>query len=257
MTRALLWSRGAVSLIFVLALWQAVALSGAVPAKFFPGIPAIIDGARQMIATGELPRNEILTLGRALTGLVLASVAGIALALLSDASPFFDRGFRTISSLLQPVPPAAVVPMAIFALGLGIKLYIFIILLVSIWGPYLNGAAALRAVPREQILTGRMLGLSPAAIMFRIKLPAAMPQIFAGIRYAAAVSLIAVVVAEMLAGRDGIGFLLVRKSFSIRIPETYALMFVTMFNGVLLALLVNLARRVLTGWHVRQTGASK
>ncbi len=56
----------------------------------------------------------------------------------------------------------------------------------------------------------------------------------------------------MLAGRDGIGFLLIRKSFSIRIPETFALMFVTMLNGMLLAMLVNLARRILTGWHVKQ-----
>ncbi len=78
---------------------------------------------------------------------------------------------------------------------------------MAVWSPYLNGVTALNAVPREQILTARMLNLSPLAILFRVKFPSAMPQIFAGIRYAAAVSLIGVIVSEMLAGRDGIGFL--------------------------------------------------
>lgn len=238
--------------VIVLALWQLVAVSGLVPKKFFPGLPEIAHGAAQMFVSGELIQGEALTLARAILGLVLASVIGIALAILSNASPFFNRGFRVVASFLQPIPPAAIVPMAIFMLGLGVELYVFIIVLVAVWSPYLNGVTALDAVPREQILTARMLNLSPLAILFRVKLPSAMPQIFAGIRYAAAVSLIGVIVSEMLAGRDGIGFLLVRKSFSIRIPETFALMFVTMLNGVFLAMLVNLARRVLTGWHVKQ-----
>jgi len=246
--------RGLVSLLFVLLVWETVSRLGIVPARYFPGLAEIAAGAAEMVRNGELLAAEAMTLGRAVAGLVLATLIGIALAVLSDVSPVFERGFRTLTGLLQPIPPAAIVPLAIFGFGLGLKLYIFIIVMVTIWGPYLNGVAALRAVPVEQILNGRMMRMTPAQILWHIKLPAALPQIFAGIRYAAAVSLIAVVVSEMIAGRDGIGYLLVRKSFSIRIPETYALMFVTMVNGVLLAMLVNLGRRLLTGWHVKQMG---
>ncbi len=67
-------------------------------------------------------------------------------------------------------------------------------------------------------------------------------------------SLIAVVVAEMLAGHDGLGFLLVRKAFAIRIPEVYALMFVCAANGLVLNAIVNAARWQLAGWHLRMTG---
>lgn len=246
--------RGLVSLFLVLLVWEAISRLGIVPSRYFPGLVEIFAGAAEMIRNGELVAAELLTLGRAIAGLLLATLIGIALAVLSDVSPFFERGLRTITGLLQPIPPAAIVPLAIFGFGLGLKLYIFIIVMVTVWGPYLNGVTALRAVPVEQILNGRMMRMTPTQIMWHIKLPAAMPQIFAGIRYAAAVSLIAVVVSEMIAGRDGIGYLLVRKSFSIRIPETYALMFVTMINGVVLAMLVNLGRRLLTGWHVKQMG---
>lgn len=250
----LLRFRALVSLGLLVLVWQAVAVSGRMPDKFFPGIPAILDGFWLMLINGELLAGDGLTLMRAAVGLAAASALGVALALLSSASPWFDRGFRPIADLVQPIPPAALVPMAIFTLGLGWKLYAFIVILVTVWPPYLNGRAALAAVPQEQIRTGRMLGMTDHQILLQIRLPAALPEIFAGIRYAATIALIAVVVAEMLSGRNGLGFMLVRKSFAIRVPEVYALMFVTALNGVILNLAVNLARRVFTGWHVAQMG---
>jgi ABC-type nitrate/sulfonate/bicarbonate transport system permease component len=141
--------------------------------------------------------------------------------------------------------------MAVFTLGLGIKLYAFVIILVTVWPPYLNGLAALSSVSKVQLETGRMLGCGKGDLLLRIKLPAAMPEIFTGIRYAATISLIAVIVSEMLAGRDGIGFMIFKKAFALRTPEVFALMFVVALNGVLLNLLVNVARRLLTGWHIR------
>ena len=100
---------------------------------------------------------------------------------------------------------------------------------------------------------GRMFGLTNWGLLWRVKLPAAMPEVFAGIRYAATISLIAVVVAEMLAGRDGLGFMLIRKAFAMRIPEVYALMFVCALNGVVINAIVNLVRWRVTGWHMRMS----
>jgi ABC-type nitrate/sulfonate/bicarbonate transport system permease component len=77
-----------------------------------------------------------------------------------------------------------------------------------------------------------------------------MPEVFAGIRYAATISLIAVIVSEMLAGRDGVGFMIFKKAFAMRTPEVFALMFVVGINGVLLNGLVNILRRSFTGWHM-------
>lgn len=245
------------SFLFVLVVWQVIVFTGIAPARYFPNLTKIGAGAWAMLMNGELPQAELLTMGRAFFGLIVAASIGIFLALLSDAIPVFGRGFAVIAALLQPVPPAAIIPVAIFALGLGMKLYMFIIVIVAIWPPYLNGVAALRSVPTEQILTGRMMGLSALALLFRIKLPAALPEIFAGIRYAAALSLIAVIVSEMLAGQNGIGHLLVQKSFSMRIPEVFAIMFVAMIDGVVMSAAVNLTRRGFTGWHMRQREAQR
>jgi ABC-type nitrate/sulfonate/bicarbonate transport system permease component len=161
-----------------------------------------------------------------------------------------SRGIRYVSDVLQPIPPAAFVPMAVFMLGLGAKLYAFVIILVTVWPPYLNGVAALAGVGPVPLNTGRMFGLSNWGLLWQVKLPAALPEIFAGIRYAATISLIAVIVSEMLAGRDGIGFMIFKKAFALRTPEVFGLMFLVAINGVLLNGLVNLLRRKLTGWHI-------
>jgi ABC-type nitrate/sulfonate/bicarbonate transport system permease component len=78
-----------------------------------------------------------------------------------------------------------------------------------------------------------------------------LPEIFGGIRYAAAISVIATIVAEMLAGHDGVGSLLVKRAFAQRSPDVFALMFATALTGVALAGLVNVCRFMTTYWHVK------
>lgn len=239
-----------ISIVIMLGVWQLVYALGAVNEKYFPSVPSIILAFLNMVTSGDLLKADGLTFARALVGLTGAGVLGIVLAIFSDVMPIFGKGFRYISDILQPIPPAAFVPMAVFALGLGIKLYAFVIILVTVWPPFLNGVAGLNAVGSVQLDTGRMLGCSKWDLLWRVKLPAALPEIFAGIRYAATISMIAVIVSEMLAGRDGIGFMIFKKAFAMRTPEVFALMFVAGINGVLLNGLVNILRRTFTGWHM-------
>ena len=238
------------SIVAVLVIWQVVFMSGIVPGKYFPSVFAVLDGFWSMLLSGDLLKGEVPTFTRALVGLIGASVIGIALAIISDLNAVIGRGVRYLSDILQPVPPAALVPMAVFMLGLGYKLYAFVIILVTVWPPYQNGLAALASVSAVQLNTGRMLGYGKWDLLWRIKLPAALPEIFTGIRYAATISLIAVIVSEMLAGRDGIGFMIFKKAFASRSAEMFALMFVVGFNGIVLNAIVNLLRRWLTGWHI-------
>lgn len=238
-------------LALVFGVWQAVHLAEVVPAKFFPGVPEILAGFWQMLSDGAVVSAWATTFLRALLGLVAAVILGVALAILSSLSPVLSRGIGYVSDILQPIPPAAFVPMAVFMLGLGTKLYAFVIILVTIWPPYLNGVAALQAVSPVQINTGRMFGLTRSQLLWQVRLPAALPEIFTGIRYAATIALIAVIVSEMLAGRDGLGFMIYKKVYALRTSEVFALMFLVAFSGVVLNGLVALLRRALTGWHLR------
>ena len=246
-----------ICIALVLGVWQIVFVLGVVNEKYFPSIPTIAVAFGQMLTDGSVIAAWATTFLRALIGLIGAALLGVALAIVSDLSPILSRGIRYVSDVLQPIPPAAFVPMAVFMLGLGTKLYAFVIILVTVWPPYLNGVAALAGVGPVQLNTGRMFGLTNWGLLWRVKLPAALPEIFTGIRYAATISLIAVIVSEMLAGRDGIGFMIFKKAFAMRTTEVFGLMFLVAINGVLLNGLVNLLRRGLTGWHMRMMERSE
>lgn len=245
-------ARAALSVALALVVWQGVVLLGLANERYFPGLDRIAAAAAGMIASGELPSAAALTFGRAVMGLTAATALGLGLALASESAPWFRLGFRRVAAAIQPIPPAAIVPMCVFALGLGWELYAFIIILVTVWPVFLNAAAALHAVGEVQINAARMLGFGPREILWRIKLPAAMPEIFAGIRYAATSAILATIVSEMLAGRDGLGFLLFKKAFAIRIPDVYALMFACMALGLCVNGGLNLMRRLTVGWSLGQ-----
>ena len=94
----LLRFRALVSFLIIVAVWQLVAALGLAPEKYFPGIPAIVSGFLGMVANGELAAAEWRTLLRAMLGLAGASLLGVGLAILSDISPAFRRGFAPIAA---------------------------------------------------------------------------------------------------------------------------------------------------------------
>lgn len=140
-------------------------------------------------------------------------------------------------------------PLAIFALGLTPKLFIGIIVFAGFGTVYLTALNALRNVEPVQINAARVMGYGRFETLFRVRLPAAMPAIFSGIRVAAGSVLIASVASEMLAGKDGLGFLLFDTAFSMRTREMFAVMLVAALNGILLNQLVMWARRPFAGWQ--------
>ncbi len=243
------WGRALVSLAGLLLVWQAVVLASGIPAEYLPGVPTIFHALRAELGDGEFWRGEGLTMARAGGGLLLAIITGIGTALLSARHRMIERALSPLVQLLISLPPAALVPLSIFAFGLGVALFAFIIWFACVWTIYLSAVNALKAGEPIQVQVARTFGYGGWAILLRVRLPAALPEIFTGIRIAAAISLMAAVAAEMLAGRDGLGFMLYDAAFSLRIPEMFALLAVAGLDGVLLNAAILRLRRAAAGWH--------
>ncbi|MBS0447777.1 MAG: ABC transporter permease [Proteobacteria bacterium] len=243
------WTRPLVGLVGFLLLWQAVVLLGTVPQAYLPGVPAVAKALWDEVGAAEFWIGEALTLARAIAGLLLATATGVGAALLAARWRVVERALSPLVQVMLSLPPAALVPLSIFALGLGLGLFAFIIWFAAVWNIYVNANNALGASEPVQLHVARMLGYGPWETLLRIRLPAALPEIFTGIRVAAAGSLMAAVAAEMLAGKDGLGFMLYDTAFSLRIPEMFALLTVAGLNGVLLNALIVRLRRRLAGWH--------
>jgi ABC-type nitrate/sulfonate/bicarbonate transport system permease component len=238
-------------------VWQLVVWSALVPPEYFPAPATVLDALVETVRTGELTRAIATTFMRAVTGLAAATLFGLALAVVSARYSLIGRAFTPVADLFRSLPPAAITPISIFFLGLGWKLYAFILIFACFWPVYMNAYAALTAVPRQQLATASIYGYEGWARMLRVQLPAALPDAFIGIRLAASVALIASIVAEMLAGRDGLGYMMSSAAFSLRIPDMFVAMVSTMLLGGVMNQIVVLARHLVIGWHRTMTAINR
>lgn len=242
-------ARRLVAVLGFLVVWEAISLSGVVPSEYFPGVAQIGEALWQLLLSGELIHAEWLTLSRAMFGLLLSTALGAGLALLGTRLAVVRHALAPLVDIFQALPPAALVPLMIFVLGFGTPFFLFIICFSAIWPVYLAAIRALTSTEPIQVHSGSSLGYSKIEILWAIKVPAAMPEIFTGIRISAGICLIATVASEMLAGRNGIGYLLFDTAFSLRVNETFAVLAVAAMDGILINWLVVVARRLLIPWH--------
>jgi ABC-type nitrate/sulfonate/bicarbonate transport system permease component len=182
-------------------------------------------------------------------GLALGVVAGVSLGLLLGRTPRLRRAATPIVEWSRAIPPPALLPAAIVALGVGDTMKVLLIAYVCLWPVLLNaidGAAGLDPTLRDTVRSYR---IGRRDRLLRVVLPAAAPQIFAGVRLAVSISLIVMVISEMVASTNGIGHVILYAQRSFAIAE--------MWSGILLlgilgcavnALVAGLERRVLR-WH--------
>lgn len=250
-------ARVALSLAGVLLAWQVVVWLQIVPETYLPGPLAAVLALWHGLRSGELSLALGLTMGRALLGLLASTALGVGLALLTARYRRLRQAFDPLAEFLRPLPPAALVPISIFFLGLTWKLHAFIVLFACVWPVYLTAAAALKAVPLVQIRSAASFGYEGWSRVVHVQLPASMPEIFTGIRLAAAIALIAVIVTEMLAGRDGLGFALSDATMTLRIPDTFAALLLAMLSGLALNAGVLAVRDRVIAWNIGMTASNR
>jgi NitT/TauT family transport system permease protein len=233
-----------------LCVWEVVSRSGFVPSDYLPPVTAIVVAMVEELRSPDFLGQLLTTWGRTLCGLVIAIVLGLCLAILSGSSSFIRRMLAPFADMLRVLPPPAIVPISIFIFGLGPQLYLFIIASSALWPVYINAANALSAPEPVQVASAVSMGYNDQEILLKVRLPAAMPEIFTGIRLGAGIALLAAVASEMLAASSGLGALLFDAGFTLRVKDMFAVMFFVGISGVLLNAGVAIIRGWVIGWHI-------
>lgn len=249
--------RALTSIAALLLLWQGLVLTGWVPQEYFPGPVQTLQALWAGLSSGELSSALALTVVRSLVGALGATLLALLLALLTARYRRLHQAIDPLAEFLRPLPPAALVPISIFFLGLGLALHAFIVTFACLWPVYLNASAALRSVPSVQLRSAAMFGYRGWDRVIHVQLPAALPEIFIGIRIAGSIALIATVVTEMLAGRDGLGFALNDAATTLRVPDMFACLVLLMLSGLGINALVLVLRRYIVGWHEGLTASNR
>jgi ABC-type nitrate/sulfonate/bicarbonate transport system permease component len=155
-------------------------------------------------------------------GYAIAVAAGVVLGTALGMSRWLRTAADPVIQFLRALPPPALIPFALLLFGAGDGAKVFIIALGTIWPILLNTIDGVRGVEAQQLEAARSYQIPPAARLARIILPAASPRIFAGMRTSLAIGIILMVVSEMVASDNGIGYFVLESQRSFAVPEMWS-----------------------------------
>ena len=194
-------------LVLLLAAWEAASRLGWVPQSMLPSLSGVLGLWWRLLRDGDLFTHGGASLLRAGAGLALSVVVGTALGILMSWSRPLRRALQPLVSILYPLPKSALIPILMIWLGIGHLSKVAVIFLGCLLPVVLSAFNGANGVERTLIWSAQSLGASRRDILREIVVPAALPEILSGIRIALALSFVLLVSSEMLAAREGLGFL--------------------------------------------------
>ena len=201
--------RGALPFLVVGALWEAVARSGAFPARLFPALEQVAATFARLTLEGILPHHAALTLYRLAAGFAIAAVAGVALGIVMGRSRRVEAFLLPLVSIGAPVPGLAYAPLFLLWFGLGDSGAIVLVAFVSAFPVTLNTWTGVKAVKEIWLRAARTMGADERRLFRHVILPGAAPYILTGLRLALAQAWRILVAVEMLAAVPwGLGWLI-------------------------------------------------
>lgn len=158
------------------------------------------------LVSGEMLHDAYSSLFRVVAGFLIGAALALPLGLLMGASTRIYALFNPLMQILRPIPPIAYIPLAILWFGLGNPPSFFLIAIGAFFPVLMNTIAGVRQVDGIFLRAARNLGVNQWTMFTRVILPAATPYILAGVRIGIGTAFIVVIVSEMIAVNDGLGF---------------------------------------------------
>ncbi|MFM0439938.1 ABC transporter permease [Paraburkholderia strydomiana] len=238
--------------ILMLLVWEGWCAVFKVPVYL---VPAPHDIALQLVADGPMLVMSLLaTLKITLLAFALATVLGVAVALLFAQSPLIEASLFPYAILLQVTPVVAIAPLIIIWVKDTTFALVICATLVALFPIISNTALGLRSVNPGLVSLFRINRATRWQTLVRLRIPSALPYFFGGLRISSGLSLIGAVVAEFVAGTGGSGsglaYQILQAGFQLNIPRLFAALFLITLTGVVLfGITVWAARIGLRGWH--------
>lgn len=218
---------------------------------YFPPLATILEIFQRDWLTARALDDLVPSLTKLVLGFLLAAFGGVALGTLLGLSPRMRSALEPIMQFLRSLPPPVLLPIGLLVFGITGAMNVFIIVFGAIWPTVLNTADGVRSLSPELRDMARSYRLSFPQRLFAVVLPNAAPQIFSGLRVTLQLSIILIVVSEMVAAVDGVGFYVLNSQQTFAVAETWAGTLLLGVIGYLTTLVFLLAQRRVLAW---QTG---
>ena len=234
------WATPVLVALVVIAIWEACVRIFDVPLYLLPAPSKIV--AAMIANRSELLMHTVVTLGEAVLGLLIALVLGMVTAILMDRSRTFRHSVYPHLVVTQTVPVMVLAPLFSIWLGFGMAPKVLIVIFMCYFPITISFADGLAQVSQKQINLLKSFQASTRQIYTMVKIPAAAPSLFSGLKVAATYCVGGAIVGEWISSSAGLGYYMLRVKNGYMLDKVFATVVVVVIISLLLNGCVSLAK---------------
>lgn len=217
---------------------------------FWPPLSRILDAFAETWFGPRFFDDVLPSLGRLLLGYAIAFVIAILLGIAIGSSRVLRAAVEPALEFFRAIPPPILVPIFILFVGIGDTMKLLVIVVGCIWPILLNTIEGVRSVDEVQRDTAACYRLRPHTRLLRVIIPGASPQIAAGARQSLSVAIILMVISELFAATNGLGFAIVQFQQRFQIAPMWSGIILLGLIGVSLSLIFRFAESRALSWYL-------
>jgi NitT/TauT family transport system permease protein len=238
--------------ICLVLLWQIALSVFDVPAYLVPPPLAVLKALKVGLIDGSLWPHIGATVSALLLGYVLGCGAALVSATCLSEFPLFRRAVYPLIIAFQAVPKVALAPVLVVWFGFDLASKVVMIALICFFPTFVNAFVGLGSYDRNLADLYRTFGAGRWQILFSIKIPSALGSIFAGLEVSVVLALLGAVIAELVASRQGLGYVIQASGVDFNVSMMFACIIVLAAIGVIGSQIIAFAKNKLAFWEQRR-----
>ena len=231
----------------IVALWAGSIRLFGIPAYLLPGPGGVFE--RLVTDAGLLWSNALVTLSEIVLGFGLTIVTAIPLGLAIALSPLAKQILYPPIMLLQLVPKVAVAPLFLVWLGFGMESKVVLTVLMTFFPLLIASISGFQILDPRYLYLTQSMGASTWQTFRYLRVPAALPVIFSGVKTSATIAATAAIVAEFVGANQGLGYVLLKSTSTMDIELTFAVLVVLTIIGIVINYVVEFTEWAMTPWQ--------
>jgi NitT/TauT family transport system permease protein len=243
--------------VLVIAAWHFAVVLLQVSPLIFPGPLAVAHALVELIQSGEIANHLGVTLYEILAGFAFGSIFGLLLGAMIGQSMLLEAVLYPYVVAFQTVPKVALAPLFVLWFGFDTTSKVVITATIVFFPVLANTIVGLKSAPRDQIELMKAFTASPWHVFRMVRLPHALPFVFAGLDIGIVLAVIGAIVGEFVGAQAGLGYLILQRNFSMDAAGMFAILVVLSVIGLALHSIVKVIARRVIFWTDAVTDLSR
>ena len=239
---------GIASPLVLLVVWEIAAQLHFIDTRFFPAPSKVIAVLIDMLRSGELISNTLVSLRRLAFGTLIGGVPALVLGIAMGLNRWVRAVFDPLIAATYPIPKSAILPLALLIFGLGEASKIFMVAVGVFFPVVINSTTGVLGISSIYLDVGRNYKANRWKTFWTIALPGALPVIMSGFKLGIGIGLILIAIAEMIGAKSGLGYMIWTAWETFSVEQMYVGLFMIAIIGFVLTVALNELERLIIPW---------